>query len=171
MYQPSNFIDAVGLFMSLGGQTTNEFNPEQACLYVGLQLEELAEKLTAIKGGALTSDAAKRFDDAIGPMLALSEAFKRGEHRGDLMRADPQEVLDGDLDLAVVAIGGAFSYCTDAASAARTVTAANLAKFPNGQAIRDEQGKIRKPAGWRAPDLKPFLPQLSDDFSDYAYAP
>lgn len=157
MNQPVNFVDAVEQFMRLGGQTTNQFNAGQACLYMGLQLEELIEKLQAIKQGSVTKDAADRFDVAIEPMQALCDEFKNGMHRGNVLRATAEDLLDGDIDLAVVSLGAALSFCTDAPAAVREVMRANLAKFPGGNAIRDEQGKIRKPDGWTPPRLTPFL--------------
>jgi predicted HAD superfamily Cof-like phosphohydrolase len=41
--------------------------------------------------------------------------------------------------------------------AAAEVSRANLAKFPNGVAVRDANGKVVKPEDWKAPDLKPFI--------------
>lgn len=160
MNQPTDFVDTVALFMRLGGQTIDTFNAGQACLYMGLQLEELIEKLEAIKHGCVTQDASDRFDVAIGPLRDLCDAFKRGMHRGNLMRANPEDILDADLDLAVVSIGAALSFCTDAAAAAREVMRANLAKFPGGVATRDEQGKIKKPADWTPPKLLPYLERV-----------
>lgn len=37
------------------------------------------------------------------------------------------------------------------------VQSANMAKFPNGVAVRNEFGKVQKPADWKAPDFMPTL--------------
>lgn len=37
------------------------------------------------------------------------------------------------------------------------VQEANMAKFPDGVAIRNEFGKVQKPEGWKSPDFMPSL--------------
>lgn len=157
MKPTDSFVHNVGQFMRIGGQTVGKFNPDQSCLYMGLQLEELAEKLVAIRNGSITKDAADRFDIVIEQIQTLSDEFKRGMHRGNIMRADAEAVLDADIDLAWVSIGAVMSFSNDPDAALHEVARANLAKFPNGEVVRDNNGKVMKPKGWKGPDLSPFV--------------
>ncbi|MFV0432826.1 MAG: hypothetical protein ACK5LO_02415 [Leucobacter sp.] len=67
---------------------------------------------------------------------------------------DPHEILDAISDVIYVAYGAALDCGYDADRALRIVHAANMRKLgPDGKPIIDEHGKIRKPEGWRPPDL------------------
>lgn len=141
------FIESVGQFMRSAGQTTEGFNVRQAALYTGLQFEELAEKLEAL---GLAGYAAR--------LGAMGDLFKTGKFDRDIELADPLELLDADIDLAVVSIGSAYSMGADVLGAAGEVCRANLDKAgPDGKIARDANGKAMKPEGWVAPDLVPFL--------------
>ncbi|MFZ9330710.1 MAG: hypothetical protein ACO24I_05425 [Candidatus Fonsibacter ubiquis] len=74
-----------------------------------------------------------------------------------VQRADRESLLDADIDLAWVTIGSALSQGADVEGAAAEVSRANLDKFPNGVAIRDGNGKVVKPDGWKAPGLSTFI--------------
>lgn len=152
-----NIQDAVAAFMRAAGQTTDRFNSAQATLYTGLQLEEMAEKIEAIAGGAVTTLSKSYLLQHADSIRILALEFKQGMHRGDIMRANPEALADADIDLAWVALGGAMSMCRDAPGAISEVARANHDKFPGGVALKDENGKVRKPADWRGPDLSPFI--------------
>lgn len=148
-----NLQQAVRNFMQIGGQSVDRFDAKQITLYTGLQLEELSEKLLAIKQGCINRADKDKFDYAIDVMCQLADELKAGLHMGDVVRGDRAGMLDADIDLAWVAIGGALSISTSAEAAAAEVIRANLDKFPGGVAIRDDNGKIQKPANWQAPQL------------------
>lgn len=148
---------AVEQFMKIGGQTTDCFNARQVALYTGLQLEEMAEKLMAIAEGCISPGYGRNLIDLAREMNALADKFKAGYHVGDIVRANYEDILDADIDLAWVALGGAFSISTNASGAVGEVARANLDKYPNGEVLRDENGKVQKPDGWRGPDLSPYV--------------
>lgn len=165
-----SFIRSVKEFMEVSKQTTGEFNVRQTALYVGLQLEEMAEKLEAVFGGT----------DATASMLHYeSHQFKTGQYDYILRKANREDLLDADIDLAWVSFGSAFSQGADVFGASIEVTTKNLGKFfecpecdgdgwldeltqcPScggfGKvAMKDANGKVKKPAGWTSPDHKPF---------------
>lgn len=152
-----NITAAVGQFMEISGQTTNSLNAKQACLYTGLQLEEMAEKIEAIVVGAVTPSVRSYLEGLADTLIEASNQFKAGLHTGDILRGDREALLDADIDLAWVSLGAAFSLSRDVHGAIAEVTRANLSKFPSGVAKRDENGKVVKPVDWRGPDLSPFV--------------
>lgn len=73
---------------------------------------------------------------------------------------DLVEVIDGLLDIIVVAWGTALSYVgpNKATRAAMEVARSNLDKVRGpGLPILNEDGKIQKPPQWRAPDIAGVL--------------
>jgi predicted HAD superfamily Cof-like phosphohydrolase len=150
-------VDAVHGFMQLGGQTTGKMNAEQACLYTGLQLEELAEKIEAISKGCLTRDAAAPLEAFVQLMNLHALNFKRGLHQGDILRANHADLIDADFDLAWVSIGALVSTSPEPERAIAHGTFTNLDKFRDGKCVKDANGKIQKPADWRAPDFSPYI--------------
>lgn len=172
MIAQERFITDVRLFTEAVGCTVDRFNVRQTALYIGLQLEEMAEKLDAV------------FPQFVGELVlseirALSSAFKCGALDAHVENADRAAMLDADIDLAWVTIGSALSQGADVDGACREVARANLAKLVacdeqhlgtdrplidcpkcGGHlmyAVKDGNGKVTKPAGWRAPDLTPFV--------------
>jgi predicted HAD superfamily Cof-like phosphohydrolase len=78
-----------------------------------------------------------------------AQEYWRGEKRNDLV-----EVVDGLLDVIVIAWGTLLAYVgvEKAERAAAEVVRSNLDKVKDG-VVRREDGKILKPAGWRGPDI------------------
>jgi predicted HAD superfamily Cof-like phosphohydrolase len=152
-------VDAVHGFMQIGGQTTGKMNARQACLYTGLQLEEMGEKIEAIIGGSLTPSARAHLDKLVVCLKQYANEFKIGLHEGAILRASHADLIDADFDLAWVSIGALMSTAAEPERAIAHGTYTNLAKFPDGQCIRDEAtGKIQKPTGWTPPNF--------DDYTD-----
>ena len=151
-------------FMDIGGQKTNALAPQQATMYVGLCFEELGELVAAIADGCLEPAVRMDMKDMADGLVSVANSFKRGDHMGAVGRSAvaSEEVLDGAIDLAWVALGLVFSLSPNAAGAIAEVARANLDKFPGGVAIRDANGKIQKPVHWRGPDLSPFMPSKDD---------
>lgn len=157
-----NLTYGVWQFMQWAGQPTDKFNAEQACLYTGLQLEEMAEKLEAVVTGTVTQDARHQLEQGIAVLKQMAAEFKSGMHQGDILRADRAALLDADIDLAWVSIGAAYSTSKNAGGAVNEVMRANFEKVSGGNPIRDENGKIVKPAGWRPPELEQFVENSLD---------
>ncbi len=74
---------------------------------------------------------------------------------------DKVEQLDALIDILVVTIGAIHSMGADAEGAWKEVMRTNFAKIDSetGKVRKREDGKVLKPLGWTAPDLKPFIKQ------------
>lgn len=83
------------------------------------------------------------------------------EELGEILKAfvddDMEGVADGLADLCYVTIGTALQFGIDLPAVWDAVQEANMAKFPNGEVLRDKQGKIMKPEGWTGPDIAAVL--------------
>lgn len=141
------FVADVKKFMEAAGQTTEGFNVRQTALYIGLQLEEMAEKLEAV--GALV---------AADFLNETSLKFKLGRYDDGIRYADSQELLDADIDLAWVTVGAALSSGADVLGAMQEVARSNLSKIgEDGSVQKDGNGKVMKPLYYFPPDLSPFV--------------
>lgn len=168
------FIADVRRFTEAVGCTTDRFNVRQTALYIGLQLEEMAEKLEALG----FTDKESRLQ-IVARLREQSRYFKDGRQDHLVEKADRAAMLDADIDLAWVTVGAALSSGADVLGAMREVAQANLDKLVecevcNGEghfhshpctecggygavAIKDANGKVQKPEGWKAPDVTPFV--------------
>jgi len=88
--------------------------------------------------------------------LIEEEADELGEA---IKNHDQVETLDALIDILVVTIGAIHSAGFDAEGSWKEVMATNFAKIDRetGKVRKREDGKVLKPQGWTAPDLKPFL--------------
>lgn len=143
-----SLIADVKKFTELAGGTTDQFNVRQTALYIGLQLEEMAEKLEAIFQG---TSIAPEF------LNSMSNSFKEGFWDKRIAIVGRNDLLDADVDLAWVTIGSMLSQGADVLGAIGEVTRANMDKFPNGVVTKDGNGKVKKPEGWKGPDLSGFV--------------
>lgn len=142
------FVASVKSFTELAGCTTDQFNARQTALYIGLQLEEMAEKLDAAFGCRVH----------LTEMLMLcSQNFKEGHHDELVEMADREDLLDADVDLAWVTVGSMLSQGANVVGAMHEVSRANHDKFPGGVVTKDENGKVKKPDGWRGPDMSLYV--------------
>ena len=82
-----------------------------------------------------------------------------GELQTAIAAEDTVEQLDALIDILVVTVGAIHSLGADGEGAWNEVMATNFAKIDaeTGKVRKREDGKILKPAGWKAPELKPFL--------------
>ena len=82
------------------------------------------------------------------------------EEFGELQEAHDMEAeLDALVDILVVTIGAIHSAGFDGEAAWKEVMSTNFNKIDRqtGRVRKREDGKVLKPQGWTAPDLKPFL--------------
>ena len=72
---------------------------------------------------------------------------------------DQVEQLDALIDILVVTIGAIHSAGFDGEGAWKEVMRTNFAKIDptTGKVGKREDGKVLKPEGWTAPDLRPFV--------------
>lgn len=148
MIKNYNILDIVKSFMVAGDVSTNTFNPRQIGLYVGLQLEEMAEKLEAIFGN----------DESTVDINAMATQFKRGDFDYLITPEKIVDMIDADVDLMWVSAGAAFSTGADVAGAVAEVGRSNMSKVDptTGKMNKDANGKIMKPASYSPPSLAQF---------------
>lgn len=162
-----DFIEKVREFNQVAG-TIEQLDARKVALYTALQLEELAEKISAI--AKAEKAAGVESANGLGKLqVALewhSRRFKAGEFDGLVAEAvkdddTREEILDADIDVAVVSIGGAISIGADVQGACHEVADNNLTKFPiiNGvrTVLKDENGKVIKPEGYKSVSLRKFI--------------
>lgn len=72
---------------------------------------------------------------------------------------DRVEVLDALIDIIVVAAGAVNSTGSNGQGAWDEVMKTNFAKIDpvSGKVKKREDGKVLKPEGWQAPNLRPFI--------------
>lgn len=134
-------------FMKACECSTDHFNVRQTALYIGLVLEETAEMM-----------AAMGMDFVAQTLEQMANRFKSGEYDSYVKSADREALLDAHMDSVWVHLGAAFSQGANVPAAWHTVAHANLSKVgKDGKVLRDENGKICKPEGWQAPDLRPHV--------------
>jgi len=87
----------------------------------------------------------------------IDEEFK--ELKEAIANNDIVEVLDALEDILVVTIGAIHSAGFDGEGGWKEVMKTNFAKVDKetGMVRKREDGKVLKPVGWIAPDLKPFV--------------
>lgn len=153
-----DFVQKVKEFNKIAGTDTDKFDKRNTALYIGLQLEEMAEKIDAILEGtpSIQMLLLKKI------LETYSEEFKEGDFDHLMTHIDRTKALDADIDLAVVALGGAIAIGADVECACHCVADNNLSKFPQidtGEriVIKDDNGKIRKPENYTPPDLSKYL--------------
>ena len=74
---------------------------------------------------------------------------------------DTVEQLDALIDILVVTMGAIRAGGFDGEGAWKEVMDTNFAKIDpdTGKVRKREDGKVLKPEGWKAPELKPFIGQ------------
>ena len=88
----------------------------------------------------------------------IEEEFN-DEFKTAVANNDRVEQLDALIDILVVTIGAIHSGGFDAEGAWKEVMRTNFAKIDHetGKVRKREDGKVLKPLGWTAPELKPFI--------------
>ena len=121
-------------FMRACDQTVENLNQNQFKMYLKLIKEEYNELLEA---------------------QGLNQNLDRIEY----LPVDEIETLDALIDILVVTIGAIHSMGADGEGAWKEVMKTNFAKIDKdtGKVRKREDGKVLKPVGWTAPDLKPFV--------------
>jgi predicted HAD superfamily Cof-like phosphohydrolase len=92
------------------------------------------------------------------------------EEYGELVEAvnnnDRVEQLDALVDILVVTMGAIRAAGWNGEAAWKEVMATNFAKIDpsTGKVRKREDGKVLKPAGWRAPNLQQFVGEDGGEF-------
>ena len=88
-------------------------------------------------------------------MKLITEEFNElcdAEQANDIV-----EVADAIADIIYIACGTAVSYGIPLDDVFDEVHRSNMAKLVDGKVIRRADGKVQKPEGWTAPDIKSVL--------------
>lgn len=160
----TDFVAKVLEFNQVAGTTGEAFNPRKTALYMGLVLEEVKEMIDSIplgEEGSADSQVLQAFAESVG---AYSDAFKMGRFDqaiGLMNEEHREEALDAFVDISVVALGGGVAVGSDVVGATHEVADDNLSKFPVIDGVRtvlkDENGKVVKPEGYKPVSLRKFL--------------
>lgn len=134
-------------FMRACGQLTPVHQPdrEQTSLYLRLMVEELAETLVAANPAAAAQ--INQLMQEVTPLAVMAPD------------ADLVELADGLMDVTVTTAGAAASAAIPADACWSAVFRSNMAKVDpvTGKVRRRDDGKVLKPEGWQAPDLRLVL--------------
>lgn len=132
-----------------------EPNQEGLSVQIGCHLEEICEFL-----GALRSDS-----EGYGKLLERTRVdlewyagkLKKREQFVYIPTHLRVDALDALCDTEVTGNGVAYMAGFDKPEADQAVLASNDAKLVDGKPVILEGGKIGKPEGWKAPDLRAFV--------------
>ena len=80
-------------------------------------------------------------------------------------QTDLVEVADALADIIYIACGTAVSYGIPLDDVFAEVHRSNMAKLVDGKVIRREDGKVQKPEGWTAPDIKGVLDKAHEKYN------
>lgn len=148
----TDFVEKVREFNAVAG-TPEMFNARKVGLYTGLILEEVAELIASYRDDGLTH--------FMQTVEMYSAKFKAGDFDSATATMDRVEALDAAVDIAVVALGQGISVGGNIVGACDAVAENILSKFPLVNGVRtvltDENGKVKKPPGYKPVDLTPFI--------------
>lgn len=99
-------------------------------------------------------------------MELLAEEFE--ETMAALMEGNAEELVDGHIDLIVIALGNLYLAGVDIEKAWNEVVRANMSKVRGIKPGREQSGgfDVMKPEGWKAPSHKDNHGKLDDIFKD-----
>jgi predicted HAD superfamily Cof-like phosphohydrolase len=115
------------------------------------------------------------FGQRVGEKPELPSAIQERELRKKLLQEEFDEyiqaeneesivdVADALADIIYIACGTAVAYGIPLDKIFNEVHRSNMAKLVNGQPIYRADGKVLKPEGWTAPDVKGILEKESED--------
>lgn len=128
-------------------------NEKRRAVQFGCHLEEVVEMLENIEVTA-NDESRIHLDLAIGYLKLLSLDLKQGFCQYQIK--DRTAHIDALADQIVTAVGCAHMEGMDIVGALDEVNRSNFSKFVNGKPVFDENGKIKKGANYKEPDLKRF---------------
>jgi predicted HAD superfamily Cof-like phosphohydrolase len=132
-----------------------EPDPQALSVQIGCDLEETAELLRCLR--VSKEGWARLLERLVVDLESLGVELKRGglvAHFPAHLRTD---VLDALCDREVTGNGVAYLAGFNKPGADESVLASNEAKLVDGKPVLAPGGKILKPPGWKAPDLRRFV--------------
>jgi predicted HAD superfamily Cof-like phosphohydrolase len=95
----------------------------------------------------------------INLLMEEVDEYLTGEQTDDIV-----EIADALIDLIYIAVGTAITYGIPFEKVWNEVHRSNMAKLgPNGEVLRREDGKVKKPEGWQPPNIRSILEAKLDD--------
>lgn len=132
-----------------------EPSPENVSLQIGCQLEEICEFLATLRTDS--EGYAKLLERTRIDLEWYAGKLKRREQAVYIPTHLRVDALDALCDIEVTGNGVAFFAGFDKDAADQAVIDSNDAKLVDGKPVILEGGKIGKPEGWKAPDLRGFV--------------
>lgn len=129
--------------------------PESLSVQIGVDLEEQAELLRCLR--VSKEGWARLLERVVIDLESLGKELKRGDLVAHFPAHLRTEVLDAICDREVTGNGVAYLAGFDKDGADQEVLASNESKLEDGKPVILPGGKIGKPDGWKAPDLKGFV--------------
>lgn len=128
--------------------------PAALSVQIGCHLEEFLEFLLCVDFDS--SEDAESLERSVAEMLRVANGLKKGMIMASINPSDRVEALDALCDSEVTGNGVAYLAKMDKPGADRAVLDSNDAKLVDGKPVILQGGKIGKPDGWTAPDLRGF---------------
>jgi predicted HAD superfamily Cof-like phosphohydrolase len=128
---------------------------ENMSVQVGCMIEEFCEFLKTLRTDS--EGYAKLIDRTRIDLDWFGGKLKRREQEVYIPVYMRHEALDALCDIDVTANGVAYLAAFDKDAADQAVLASNEAKLVDGKPVILDGGKIGKPEGWKAPDLRDFV--------------
>lgn len=122
---------------------------------IGCDLEETAELLHCLR--VSKEGWARLLERVVIDLQSLGTALKKGDLVAHFPQHLREDVLDAICDREVTGNGVAYMAGFDKIGADKAVLDSNDAKLVDGKPVLLPGGKIGKPNGWKAPDLRPFI--------------
>jgi predicted HAD superfamily Cof-like phosphohydrolase len=132
-----------------------EPSPENLSLQIGCQIEEFCELLEVLRTDS--EGYAKLLERTRLDLEWFAGKLKRGDQQVYIPIHLRVDALDALCDIEVTGNGVAFLANFDKDAADQAVIDSNDSKLVDGKPVILEGGKIGKPDGWKAPDLRGFV--------------
>lgn len=132
-----------------------EPSPENMSVQVGCMVEEFCELLSCLRTDS--EGYAKLLDRTRLDLEWFASKLKRRDQAIYIPHHLRTDALDALSDIEVTGNGVAYLAEMDKPGADQAVLKSNDAKLVNGKPVILEGGKIGKPTGWTAPDLRGFV--------------
>ncbi len=129
--------------------------PAALSVQLGCHIEEFLEFLLCVDFDS--AEDAESLERSVADLLRVANGLKKGMVMAGINKSDRIEALDALCDSEVTGNGVAYLAGFDKGAADMAVLASNDAKLVDGKPVILPGGKIGKPDGWKAPDLKGFV--------------
>lgn len=147
----SNF-QRTAIWLQACGKTPS---PNTLSVQIGCDLEEGAEFLSCISLDSMADQQV--LNQVVADLQQLGKILKKGLVLARINDADREDALDALCDREVTGNGIAYLAGFDKEAADNAVLDSNDAKLVDGKPVILPGGKIGKPEGWTAPNLKGFV--------------